>query len=203
MAAVFDEVLDHAEIQQRVAASQSKLRAAAYGERARNTQMLQVLERVEKTLVHNQRCIDSLEDSHDRTLEAFRTLRDLLRDRQMGPLRQLRRCLFRRSYAARADLIARLDGLIAAMTEGGETPGEDAAMERDTATPRGRRGGVAKVLIFVLALPAKALAAVLGFLGSLIAEALVARTASSGLPLHLVRRKRAKLWAGGADARPV
>ena len=203
MAAVFDSGLDPAEIKHRVAESQSKLRAVAQDEHERNVRLLQVLEGVEKTLRHNQQQIHSLEKNRDRAVEEFRHLRALLQDKQTGSWRPLRRCFFRKSHAARDDLIARLDGLIFAMTEGDKAPGGEADKERGPAPPPRRRGLVPALFIFVLSLPAKALGAIFGPLGSLVAESLMARKAHSGMPLYLVRRKRTGRWAGGADVRVV
>jgi hypothetical protein len=203
MAAVFETVFDPAEIKQRVAASRSKLSAVAQDERERNAHLLRVLEGVEKTLVQNQRHISGLEENHDRAVEEFRRLRDLLHDRQTRPPRLLRRCFCPKSHAARAELIARLDDLISAMAEGGEEPDGDATNERAPAPTHKRRSLVLTVFTLALSLPAKALAAIFDSLGSLIAETLIARKANSGMPLHLVRRKKARRWAGGADVRVV
>jgi hypothetical protein len=192
MAAVFETVLDPAEIKQRVAASRSKLSAVAQDERERNAHLLRVLEGVEKTLVQNQRHISGLEENHDRAVEEFRR-----------PPRLLRRCFCPKSHAARAELIARLDDLISAMAEGGEEPDGDATNERAPAPTHKRRSLVLTVFTLALSLPAKALAAIFDSLGSLIAETLIARKANSGMPLHLVRRKKARRWAGGADVRVV
>ena len=64
MAAVFDI----AEMKQRVAATGSKLSAAAQGERERSSELLQHLEAVEKTLVQNQQQIRRLEERQGRAL---------------------------------------------------------------------------------------------------------------------------------------
>ena len=203
MGAVIKAVLDPAEIKQRVAASQTKLRAASQGERERNAHLAQVLAGVEKTLAENQQHISRLEEEQGRTLEEFRDLRDVLHDRQTGLWRRLRRCFAPKSYAARADLIARLDGLIFAMTEDGKAPDGGAPTERGTAPAGKRRSWVLRLLWFVPSLAVKALLAIFGALGSFIAEALVARKANSGMPLHLVERKRQRRLAGGADVQIV
>jgi len=198
MAAVFDA----AEMDHRVAASESKLRAAVQDEREHGAQLLQVLENVEKTLEHNQQQIRRLEEKRDHTLEEFRRLRTLLHDRQIERSRPLRRCLFRKSYAARAGLIDRLDVIISTMSQDAEDGANaDGAKQRDTARARKPARGVLAFLIFLGSLVAVALVAVLGFIGSLIAEALVARKVNSSMPLYLVRPNKTRLREAGAHGR--
>jgi hypothetical protein len=187
MAAVFDSV----EMNHRVAASESKLRAVAQDERERGAQVLGVLESVEKTLEQNQQQIRRLEEKRGRTLEEFQQLRNLLHDMQIGRSRLLRRCLFSKSYAARADLIDRLDVIISTMNHVAEDGADgDSAKEHDTARARKpTRRGLA-FPNFMSSLAAVALVAVFGFIGSLIAEALVARKANSSMPLYLGSRNK-------------
>ena len=200
MAAVFDTV----EMNHRVAASESKLRAVAQDEREHNAQLLGVLESVEKTLEQNQQHIRRLEKKRGRTLEEFQQLRNLLYDRQVGRSRLLRRCLFPKSYAARADLIDRLDVIISTMNPVVEDGADgDSAKERDTARARKPTSRVLAFPNFMSSLIAAALVAVLGFIGSLIAEALVARTANSSMPLHLVRRNKTTRREAGAYGRNI
>jgi seryl-tRNA synthetase len=200
MAAVFDS----AEMNHRVAASESKLRAVAQDEREHNAQLLGVLESVEKTLEQNQQHIRRLEEKRDRTLEEFQQLRDLLHVMQFGRSRLLRRYLFPKSYAARADLIDRLDVIISTMNPVAEDGADgDDAKEHDTARARKpTRRGLA-FLNFMSSLAAVALVAVFGFIGSLIAEALVARKANSSMPLYLVRRNKTMRREAGAHGRNI
>lgn len=187
MAAVFDT----AEMNHRVAASESKLRAVAQDEREHSVLLLGVLESVEKTLEHNQQHIRRLEEKRGRTLEEFQQLRNLLHVMQVRRSRLLWRCLFPKSYAARADLIDRLDVIISTMNHVAEDGADgDSAKEHDTARARKpTRRGLA-FPNFMSSLAAVALVAVFGFIGSLIAEALVARKANSSMPLYLVSRNK-------------
>ena len=200
MAAVFDT----AEMNHRVAASESKLRAVAQDEREHSVLLLGVLESVEKTLEHNQRHIRRLEEKRGRTLEEFQQLRNLLHVMQVRRSRLLWRCLFPKSYAARADLIDRLDVIISTMNPVAEVGADgNGASEHDTARPRKpTRRGLA-FLKYMSSLAAVALVAVLGFIGSLIAEALVARKANSSMPLHLVRRNKTTRREVGAHGRNI
>ncbi len=156
MAAVFDI----AEMKQRVAATGSKLSAAAQGERERSSELLQHLEAVEKTLVQNQQQIRRLEERQGRTLDEFEQLRDPLHDTLIGPPHLLWRCFSPKSFAARADLIVKLDAINAMRNPGGEE-GADGECAKEAGTARViKRSG--KVLAFS------------GLIVSLIAVALVA-----------------------------
>ncbi len=116
MAAVFDI----AEMKQRVAATGSKLSAAAQGERERSSELLQHLEAVEKTLVQNQQQIRRLEERQGRALDDFQQLRDPLHDTLKGPPHLLWRCFSPKSFAARADLIVKLDAINSMMNHDDE-----------------------------------------------------------------------------------
>ena len=176
MAAVFHAAFDITDMKKRVDATGSKLSAAAQDERERNAHLLQVLEAVENTLAHNQQHMRRLEQEQGRTLEEFQQLRKLLHDMQIGPRHLLWRFLHRKSFAARADLIDRLDAIISMMNHDGEEGAdEDSAKEPATALLRKRPS---KVLAF------------LGLIGSLIATALVAYKVNSSLPFHLIRRNK-------------
>jgi len=176
MAAVFDTVFDISDMKQRVDATGSKLNAAAQDERERNAHLLQVLEAVENTLTHNHQHMRRLEQEQGRTLEEFQQLRKLLHDMQIGPPHLLWRFLHRKSFAARADLIDRLDAIISTMNPNGEEAAdEDSAKEPAAAIARERSGMVVTFLSFI---------------GSLIAMALVAHKVNSSMPFHLVKRNK-------------
>ena len=176
MAAVFDAVFDITDMKQRVDATGSKLSAAAQDERERNAHLLQVLEAVENTLTHDHQHMRRLEQEQGRTLEEFQQLRKLLHDMQIGPRHLLWRRLHRKSFAARADLIDRLDAIISMMNPDGEEAADgDNAKEPAAALARKRPS---MVLAFF------------SFIGSLIAVALVAYKVNSSMPFHLVKRNK-------------
>jgi hypothetical protein len=114
MSALFDAE----ELKRRVAASESQLRSSAEGDRERSTQLLELLEAVETSLVHNQERIYRLEEKQGRALEAFQRLRNPLQDSLVGPPRPLSRWVSPKSHEARAQLVDRLDALDAMMKGG-------------------------------------------------------------------------------------
>lgn len=116
MAAVFDI----AEIKHRTAATGFRLSSAAQNERERNAQLLEVLEAVEKTLVHKQQPVQRLERHQDLALKELQWLSDVLHNTQIGPPRLLWRLLYPKSFEDRADLIDRLDAIISIMNQDGE-----------------------------------------------------------------------------------
>ena len=137
MAAVFDI----AEIKHRTAATGSRLSSAAQNERERNAQLLEILEAVEKTLVHKQQPVQRLERHQDLTLKELQRLSDVLRNTQIGPPRLLWRLLYPKSFKDRADLIDRLDAVISIMNQDGKKGVEEkSANERGTALGRKRSG---------------------------------------------------------------
>ncbi len=176
MAAVFDPVFDITDMKQRVDATGSKLSAAAQDERERNAHLLRVLEAVENTLAHNQQHMRRLEQEQGRALEEFQQLRKLLHDMQIGPQHLLWRILHRKSFAARADLIDRLDAIISMMNHDGEE-GVDVDSAKEPAAELVRKRP-SKILAFP------------SFVGSLIAVALVAYKVNSSMPFHLVGRNK-------------
>ncbi len=185
MAAVFDI----AEMKQRIAATGSKLSAAARDEREGSSQLLQHLEAVEKTLVHNQQQIRRLEEQQGWALEKFQQLRVPLHDTLTGPPHLLWRCFSPKSFTARADLIVKLDAINSMMNHDGEEGAEgDSAKEPATALVRKRPS---KVLAF------------LSLIGSLIAVPLVAYKVNSSLPFHLVRRNKTTTREGCLHGRGI
>ena len=122
-------------MKQRVDATGSKLSAAAQDERERNAHLLQVLKAVENTLAHKQQHMRRLEQEQGRTLEEFQQLRKLLHDMQIGPRHLLWRILHRKSFAARADLIDRLDAIISMMNHDGEEGADVDSAKEPAAEP--------------------------------------------------------------------
>ena len=89
------------------------------------------------------------------------------------------------------------------MSGAGSGADGNGAKEHDTACARKpTRRGLA-FLSFMSSLAAVALMAVLGFIGSLIAEALVARKANSSMPLYLVSRNKTTRREAGAYGRNI
>lgn len=189
MAAVFE--IAQMKMKQRVAATESKLSAVAQAKQERSAHLLEVLEAVETTIAHNQQHIRRLEEEQARTLGEFQQLKSLLHDLQNGRPPLLWRCFYRKSLAARADLINRLEAIIRSMSRDDATAaGANSAQEPNTALECERPGTAMAVLGHIGWLITMALGGLLSLIGSLIAMTLFTYKVNSSMPFHLISQHK-------------
>lgn len=138
------DVLDMADMQQRVAATEAILSAAAQQGQERNARLLTFLESIEKSLVQKQMQISHLEEEQSRAVEENQSLRSLLHDL----LTQAESTLERGPGLAPEALERTIDRLDS-ITSGARQDGEKNAGGGDAKQPEAppvAKGRVSKVL---------------------------------------------------------
>lgn len=133
-----------ADMQQRVAATEAILSAAAQQGQERNARLLTFLESVEKSLVQKQMQISHLEEKQSRAVEENQSLRSLLHD-----LLTLAESTLERGPGLAPDALERMIDRLDAITSRARQDSEKDAGGDDAIQPEARpapKGRVSKVL---------------------------------------------------------